>query len=318
MQAADGEGFIGLQVMPIFAVDEYSGTYPVLPAEILHNLHKTERTAEGGYNRIAGRFEEGFFKTTEKGLEAPVDRRFAAAYKNKLDMEMAMALILFRDVLRAQEYAIKSKLFNTSNFSATNAATAWSTSASADPQYDVDLGKESLRSNGIVADTLILNYAAYMDVRQTDAVQDVVYQLFPDAAKSGKITLEHLKAYFDVDKLLVPGLKNTGSLYNTSKSGQDASLSDIWGSQYCMLCKTANPGDDISTPCVGRTFLWNEGFNDEEMIVEQYYEDKVRADILRVRYDAQHAFLASYDEDESVKSAISKNAGYLLDHTASS
>jgi len=84
-----------------------------------------------------------------------------------------------------------------------------------------------------------------------------------------------------------------------------------------MLCKTANPGDDITEPSIGRIFLWNEG-EDEETIVEEYYSKEARSKIVRVRHDTQEAVLASYDEDNTIKSEISKACGYLIDATAAS
>ena len=106
-----------------------------------------------------------------------------------------------------------------------------------------------------------------------------------------------------------------GSLANTAESGQDASLSDLWSSTYVLLAKVATgPTNDITEPSVGRTFIWNEGAR-EEVIAEEYYDSGVRSNILRVRHDTKEALLASYDENNSVKSAISKACGYLIDVT---
>lgn len=109
-----------------------------------------------------------------------------------------------------------------------------------------------------------------------------------------------------------------GALYNTAKQPQNASLSDIWGSRYAMLCRVAE-GDsaDVIEPCIGRTFLWNEGAA-QEVIVEEYYEESARSRILRVRHDSDEAFLASYDDTKTAKSEISKACGYLIDTTAAS
>jgi hypothetical protein len=53
-------------------------------------------------------------------------------------------------------------------------------------------------------------------------------------------------------------------------------------------------------------------------IVEQYREEGVRGDVLRVRHDSATSFLVSYDEDGAAKSEISKSCGYLIDMTAAS
>jgi len=310
MQNAPTMGYIGLEVMPIFGVAETSAEYPVIPKEALFNMLDTKRGPLGHYNRSEDEFESGYYKTAENGLERRIDERYAAIYGSKFNYELTIANILMNDILRAQEKRTATKIFNTSNFSVTNAATSWATHATADPKADIETGKESLRGNGIIPDSLVLNHTAFNDLKLNADVQEKIYQLFPEAAKTGQISIDHLKTYFDVEQVLV-----AGALYNSAKRGQDASLADIWGSQYAMLCRTS--AADITEPCIGRTFLWNEGAS-EEVIVEQYYSDEVRSDILRVRHDTAEAFMASYDEDNAVKSEISKACGYLIDCTAAS
>lgn len=311
MQDSLTMGFIGLSVMPIFVVPESEGSYPVIPKEALFNIHDTNRAPNGAYNRIGEEFEEGFFRTKESGLEYPLDDRFSAVYKSKLNTEMFASRILANAMLRDMEVKIKNKVFNTSNFTATNASTAWATTASADPLADIETGKDALRGKGVDADTLIIPYAGLKWLRQNDELKDMVYKVFPDAAKTGRVTLDHIKTVFDVPKVLI-----AGGLYNSSKKGQDASLSDIWGSRYAMLCKTSD--GDIAEPCIGRSFLWNEGdaAAGDWRIVEQYRDETTRKTILRVRHDLLATFLASFDEDGTAKSEISKSCGYMIDMTA--
>ena len=308
MQAAPTMGYIGMELMPIFQVQEYTATYPVIPKESLFNLLDTARGPLGHYNRSDDEFEEGFYTTVENGLEKRVDDRFKAMYSSKFAYEMTIANILMRDILRAQEHRVAGKLFSETNFkTAIAAGTSWATVATSSPKDDVDTGKDSLRGDGIIPNTLAMSYATFLDVTKNAEVKSQIYQLFPDAAKTGQVSIDHLKTYFDVEKVLV-----AGSLKNTAKRGQDAALSGIWSDTYALLCKTSD--GDISDPCIGRTFLWNEGAG-EEIITEEYYNDDVRSSILRVRHDSSETLLASYDADHVVKSAIGKACGYLIDVT---
>lgn len=311
MQESITMGFIGLQVMPVFPVAEWSATYPVIPKEALFNVHDAKRAATSAYNRVDEEFEEGFYKTADNGLEYPVDDRLSAIYTSKFDYDRIIVEMLMNKILRGHEKRVADKILSATNFTAHNADTSWATTASADPVYDIEEGKDSLRANGIEPDTLIIPYEGIKNLRQNDSVKDMVYKVFPDAAKTGRVTVDHLKTVFDVPKVLI-----AGGLYNSAKKGQSASLSDIWGARYAMLCKTAN--GDITEPCVGRTFLWNEGQNGSLPIVEEYREEQTRGNVLRVRHDSIESFLASYDEDGVVKSQISKSCGYLIDMTATS
>ena len=217
-------------------------------------------------------------------------------------------MILMNNILRAQEYRIASKVFNPANFTPTSASVPWATAGTADPQADVEKGIAAMRANGIIPNALILNHTAFKSCLKVEAVKDQVFELFPDTQKTGNIGIQHLKSYFDIPNILV-----AGSMYNTAGTNKDATLADIWGDQYVMLARIAEGGGaDISEPCIGRTFLWNEGAGDE-VIVEEYREEGVRGDVLRVRHDSDETFLASFDKDKNVKSEISKACGYLMD-----
>lgn len=312
LQAAPTMGYIGLEVMPIFRVMESAAEYPVIPKEALFNLLDTKRGPLGHYNRSEDEFESGYFRTAENGLERRIDERYAKIYGSKFAYELTIANILMQDILRAQEARVAGKIFNATNFSAHTVTTVWSNIASL-PKNDVETGKTTLRASGIIPNCLILNWTAFQNLKLNTAVQAQVYQLFPDAAKTGMVSIEHLRTYFDVERVLV-----AGSLYNSAKKNQNAVLSDLWGSEYAMLCRVAS-GDsaDVIEPCIGRTFLWNEGAA-QEVIVEEYYEEQVRSRILRVRHDTTEAFLASFDEDGTAKSEISKACGYLIDTNTAS
>lgn len=314
MQASPTMGFVGMAAFPIFMVPEYSATYPVMPKEALFNIHDTKRNAKGGYNRVNERFEEGYYKTNDNGLEWPIDDRLAKIYATKFDYEAMISRLLINKILRAHEARVQAKVFNTGNFTAHNASVAWSSTGSAKPDSDIETGRETLRGNGIEPDTLILPWKGFSWLRQNSNLKTQVYQLFKDAAKTGRVTIEHLRTVFDIPKILI-----AGALYNSSAKNQDASLSAIWGSRYAMLCKTADgPESDITEPCIGRTFLWNEGNEEDLPIVEQYRDDEVRGDVLRARHDTSEQFLLSYDEDGAAKSEISKACGYLIDMTKAS
>src|SRR6056297_961422 len=209
MQDSPGMGLIGLQVMPILPVAEWSAAYPVIPKEALFNIHDVKRASTGGYNRVEEEFEEGFYKTADNGLEYPIDDRLAAVYKTRFDYERVISTMLMNKILRAHEKRVADKILSATNFSANNADTSWATTASADPVKDIETGKDSLRSNGIDPNTLIIPYEGIKNLRQNDGVKDMVYKVFPDAAKTGRVTLDHLKTVFDLENVWI-----AGGLYN--------------------------------------------------------------------------------------------------------
>jgi hypothetical protein len=298
-------GFIAPVVMPYFSVTEQSGVYPVIPAKALFNIVDTKRGPKGNYNRSVENFESGIYATSENGLEMPIDERFKNIYKSMFDMEAAVANILMGKIQRAYEVRVASKIMNTSNYPHVDVSKKW-TDVTADVKADVDTSKEVMRKKGVPPNLLVISWTTFLNIKKTTMVKDAIKYIFPDTAKTGAITKEHLEAYLEID------IEVAGALQNSAKKGANASLADIWSSDYAMLCRVAAPGSDISEPSVGRTLIWNEGAS-EDFVVEEYYEDQVRANILRVRHDTDEALLTSIDSDtKAAKSQVSKNCGLLI------
>jgi hypothetical protein len=298
-------GFIAPVVMPYFSVTEQSGVYPVIPAKALFNIVDTKRGPKGNYNRSVENFESGIYATSENGLEMPIDERFKNIYKSMFDMEAAVSNILMGKIQRAYEVRVANKIMNTANYPSVNVSKKW-TDVSADVKADVDASKETMRKKGVPPNLLVISWTTFLTIKKTTMVKDAIKYIFPDTAKTGAITKEHLEAYLEID------IEVAGALQNSAKKGANASLADIWSSDYAMLCRVAAPGSDISEPSVGRTLIWNEGAS-EDFVVEEYYEDQVRANILRVRHDTDEALLASIDPDtKAARSQVSKNCGLLI------
>ena len=57
-------GYIGLKVMPVFRTAVQSGSYPVIPKEVLMKLEETDRAPRGNYNRGSWEYERGIFSTS--------------------------------------------------------------------------------------------------------------------------------------------------------------------------------------------------------------------------------------------------------------
>jgi len=300
-------GFIGLKVMPIFQVSEWSDHYTVMPIEALYNTHEIKRKGDGSYNLISEKFEMGHYKTKEYGLEAHIDEREAKIYGSYFNYQLHVSTILMNAIMRSMEKYISS-LYFPGTFTPATVTTAW-TDVGSDPFTDIQTGKKYLRDQkGINPDdlTLVTNYENILNLMNVTKVIDAVKSMFPDTDLTGGVEVKHLEAYLKTPILVA------GAQENTAKKNQDASLADIWAKDYAMLAVIAPEGSDITEPSAGRTFLWNEG-QSQTIIVEEYDKPENRGRRLRVRYDADHLFLKSYDDSDAVKSEVSKDTVYLMD-----
>jgi hypothetical protein len=306
MTNAPLNGFVATRLLPYFTVPEAAGIYPVIPAAALFNVPETKRGERGAYSRSTEDFESGHFKTRENGLEMPVDRRFAAIYKTMLDLEMYITRLNLAKILRAQEVRVAAKVFNTNNYASTGASAAWDV-AGTDIKGDLDTGRLLMRARGIEPNALVLSDALYRKITKNTLVLAAAKDMFPDAAKTGTVTKAMVEAYLEVPEIII-----AGAMKNTANRNKAASLSDIWPNTYAMLARVASEDDDITEPCIGRIMRWNEGAGDE-FVAETYYDDSVRADIVRNRHDTSEVLLQSINEDNgTVLSKISYYAGLIF------
>lgn len=302
-------GFVGTQILVPLMVGVQSAEFPVIPKEALFSIRDDRRDARGGYNRSDWTWESGRYATRDRGLEDVVDARFLAMYRTKFDYERAISRRLYNDILRAQEKRIADKCQLVGNFPAHDVTNEWDDAANCTPLADVTAGREAMYALGIIPNTLLITYNHYLWLTKAKAVQDAVFQIFPETAKDGSINATHLKAYFKIDKLVI-----AGGLYNSADKGQAAALAGIWSDENALLCRTASPGDTIEEPCIGRTFVWNEGEAGDanNIIVEDYPDNGVRGQVLRVRCDVDERLLASFDDDGAELSKIYQACGYRI------
>ena len=306
LKTAQYAGYVAHLLFPYFWVTENSGTYPVLPLKSLYNYVETRRTSSGAYNRAFEDFEQGVFVTKEHGLEGPIDDRNKAIYRNVIDMEELTTMLTLDKVQLAHEKRAAEKLNNTDNFPQKKVSAPWTDYGNSDPHKDVREGIEEMREGGVDPNTLQTDWSGYNNLLQSESVKDAVHFLFPDTKKTGNITKEHLEAYLPVEQIIV-----AGALFNTSNPKKAPKLGGIWSDEMATLCRVAEQGDQIVAPCIGRTMIWNEN-EAEEFIVEDYRENDVRAEVVRVRHDVDITLLKSLDEEHEVLSEISRRCGLIL------
>jgi hypothetical protein len=303
----DTMGMIGLQLMPIFRTPVASGGYPVITKETLMKIQETARAPKSAYNRGDWVYERGTFSTSEEGWEEPIDdterELFDLEAPGEADYVATQRAVNI--LARGLENEIAGKLFNSTNFTAHSITHEWDDATNAVPISDVNTGKAAFRLQcGMLPDTLTIAYSTFLNLLEVDQIIDRLKYTFPmvDYNQMGSVELAHI---FNVPRVLIGGaVKDTGG------GGQDASISDIWDSEYALLSLTGN-GRDLREPSIGRTFLWTVD-SPNMPVVEQYREEQIRSDVFRVRQYRGCEFIASKNKSGSVVSNISAACGYLF------
>lgn len=299
--AASMQGFIGLQVLPIFNVSLQGANFSRVPVEALLQERDTTRASGGGYSRQDWEFEQDSYLTTEHGAEEVMDDRERKIYAYTIDFDRIAAMRAMDAVLRNLEKRIAAAVFNTSTFNNSAVGTAWDVYASATPLDDVVTATNLFKAqSGMMPNAVIVNDVTMRNLARCDQLIDQLKYSGIDDPK--KITPQMIAALFNVDRLIVPNTMRNSSPQVTGS--QAITFANIWGNTNCMLAKIAT-SQDLKEPCLGRTFHWTGDGSSEGGTVEQYRDERVRADIMRARIDVQEKILYTV-------------CGYILTGVASS
>ncbi len=308
---AKGEGFIGTELLPNYTVSQNSGVYPVIPKEALMKNVNPARAPKSAYIRTNYEYERGMYMTYEYGVEEVMDD----VERELMDQEgqglagMLAATRAHAFLARAQEIRISNLLFSASaaaRFGTVSVTNEWDDYSAATPIADVKGQLDNFRkASGSMPDALVINWKVYNNLTQCSEITDQIKYTFP-GLDIQNLTYAQLAQVLGVSRVIV-----AAGLQDTNGFGLSSNISDIWSDEYAALVKIST-GSDLASGGLGRTFAWSADANG--VVVEQYREEAVRADIYRVRQYVGETLLASVDTAQNIVSDIAKDSIILFDN----
>lgn len=289
---AEKMGYIGHQVLRTVDVASQAGNFGKIPLEQLLQQRDTKRAPGSGYARGQFTFDDAAYACKEHGAEEPIDDREAKMYAEYFDAEVIGTKRAYNSVLRNAEARIAAAVFNTTTWTGSSlttdvSGTPWATVASAVPLTNVESAVQKVYDNsGLWCNALVVNKKVFRNLRNTVQVTDrIASSGAGNRNLASDVTVDMLAQAFDLDYIIVAG----GS-ENTAKEGQTATPSQIWSSTYAMVCKVATT-NDFREPCIGRTFHWGGDGSNIDGAIENYRDEVVRSNIIRVRHDVDEIIL---------------------------
>ena len=289
------QGYIGMDIMPVFPVIEQSADYPVIPVESLLKVEPTSRAPRANYNRGDWQFKMQSYSCSEYGWEEPLDDVEARLYQRYFDAEVVTIIRAENIVLRGQEKRIASLVMNESNAVGTRSvAVAWSDHVNCDPLKDVTLAKQDmLWASGLRPNVMVLSETLFDNLILSEKIQNYMKYVNSHLTDGREVKAAILASYFGVSQL-----KIADAIVDIAGKGRSKDLKSVWGDNYVSLLKVSSGGQDLREPCFGRCFLWTAD-SPSNVMAESYREEQTRSNIYRVR---QHL-------DEAI---IFKGANFLL------
>jgi hypothetical protein len=286
-------GYIATQVLPVMSVASQAGNFGKIKLAELLQQRQTKRAPGSGYARGSWTFDKATYATEEHGAEEPVDDREAKMYAEYFDAEQVSTMRAFSSVLRNAEERVANAVFNATTWSGGALTTAitneWDSNhkTNAIPIDDVEGAVNKVYdASGLWPNALIINRRVFRNLRNLDQIIDRINsEGAGNASKPSDITTAMLAQVFDLDYVIVAGTSKNGA-----KEGQTASPTQIWSSEYAMVCRIAT-GNDMREPCIGRTFHWSNDGSSIGGTVESYRDEAIRGNVIRVRHDVDEVIM---------------------------
>ena len=282
--------FIGDLILPVKGEDVKRGIYMkanLANAQLLNNDVRV-RAAGAGYQRIDRKYDTDTFDCVEYGLETVIDDSYEAEVQRFMNLEATEAMLLERNLRIGYETRVKTASFNSSTFTATGAAVAYTAAnlATIDLPGDVDAAKQRLLLNGQIANAVWMSNPVYQRARRSTLLQNQIYGVVPRAA--GQRALPGVQ---DVANALgVENLFIGNAPANSAAEGAAYSGAFIWSSTYiavgCVM------GGEYQAGGVGRTIQWTRDTTGL-FTPETYRSDERRSNILRVRQNVAEKIVDS-------------------------
>lgn len=284
-------GYVATKVLPVIETGLQSDNPGKVPLESLLFDADTSRASGSDYNRGNWTFDKFQYATSENGWEEPIDERDEQRYREILQVDLVAFARATSVIMRNQEKRVADLLFNTTTWNGASLTTGvsneWDDADNATPIDDVEGAvKKVYEGSGLWANALVINRQVFRNLRNCKQIIDRINSAGAgNASKPSDITAAMLAQCFDLDHVIVAGASK-----NSANEGQSGTPAQIWSGEYASVARIATTGD-MREPCVGRTFHWSGDGSSIGGTVEEYYWERSRSRIIRVRHETDEVIM---------------------------
>ena len=275
-------GFVANLAAPLCDVELARATIKRIDAREILKDPDDSRAAGGGYNRGEFRLTEISYDTVERGLEQPIDRSKSAELGGYMNCEREAADIVLYQAHAKHEKRVADLMQTAGSYGALTGAVNgvnWTKHTTADPIDDVQRVILALKeASGYTPNSVVIPWKAWNHMIRCANVLDRL-------GSGGAGTDPKIVTRAAVAKLL--DLPETGIIVPdayraTSNPGATLALGSIWDVDKVVVGYIdSNP--DPSSRTLAVSYHWTGDGSQRDFAVETYYEEAVRADVVRAR-----------------------------------
>jgi hypothetical protein len=283
-QAKDWEtNLIGTRVLPILNVPVRAGQYPsfkLKEGQLLKNDVKN-RAPYSAFARGTRAFNYESYTALEYGYEEAVDDTVTADISRFFDAEVIAAKLARRKLLLAHELRVSAAVFNSTNFTATNSSTAYTSAnlATFDIGYDVQLAIDRLLANGESSTNLrvVIPYPVWTLVRASTKFQNRLRGIGLSTDTILNASAEAAAQVFGVNEVLIGRAS-----YDSAPEGVAFSSSNVWANTYVWVGSVTESSSGYFGGGAGFTLNWSE--YGPAVGVFTYRDETIKSNIVRAAH----------------------------------
>lgn len=287
------EEYIADKIFKEVIVDKQSDKYYVYGKELFRQ-HNDLRAPGTEANEIRWTLSDDQYYAEGHALRTLITDEELQNADDVFELEKDATETVSEGILLNKEVDAASKVLDPDNYEDGLKVTLgvgqakWSDYDNSNPQLDIVNAKTALhRTAGIRANTLILSEPVFNAL----LLHPKLIALFSNVERS-VLTIEHLKAAFNVKDILVGSALKSGA----TNPGQEDVLDYIWGNGAVLAYIAPRPGKRIIS--LGYSFMWNKD-GDGPVQVRKWYDQGRRSTVIEAE--------RWYDQK-----IVSKVAGFLF------
>ena len=272
-------GSIVDMVFPIVDVAKQSDMYYEFTQADLWRIPDTKRSPLTMAKMVDLNVSTGTYFAKNYALATGVSLEDLTNADQVLNLRQSKSMFV-QDLLTLDwEDRVATLVINSANVSTwTSATSLWSDTVNSNPLLDIDRAKEQVRGvTGYTPNRIVFGWQAWRYFKLNTEVRKVLFPAANAVAGPGIPNMNHVKALFDFEEVLVGG-----TMKNTAAEGLAQSLSDIWGPH--ALVYYAPPTVAKDRPSYGYSFRWaRPGL--PNLVVENYgFDRRLKGEILEIGF----------------------------------
>jgi hypothetical protein len=283
------EAYIADQIFLPVVVEKQSDKYYVYGKE-LFRTHDDKRAPGTEAHEITWTLSDDQYFVEGHAIRHPIADEELQNADDVFQLEADGTELVSEAILLNKEVAAAQMLLDASNYGvgfsynmgAASNPPKWSDFDNSNPVIDIESARAKMhKQSGIVPNTLIISRTVYNVLKFHPKLLEIIKYV-----ERGMVTLELMKAAFDVDNIIV-GNALVSSSHNPA---QGDNLGYIWGNSAILAYIPKNPGK--KTLALGYSFMWNKD-GAGAVQVRKWYEQGRRATVVEAERWYAHKIVSN-------------------------